>query len=154
MSRVLTRVEIPVPASDAEALWYDLTRWAAWVDGFGHVDRVTGDWPRTDSELTWSSIPAGRGRVIESVTRYEARVGQSVDVEDDRIRGTQRVGFKPGSGSVEVTFEMDYVLKGERPFKMIFDAVFVRRPMREAMTRQMLRFRRECITDAELARDA
>ena len=24
-------------AVEAEQLWYDRTRWASWIDGFGHV---------------------------------------------------------------------------------------------------------------------
>lgn len=152
MGRVLASVEIPVLASEAEALWYDLSRWPSFIDGFARMEKTAGEWPQPGAELTWTSTPGGRGRVLEDVVRYEPRVGQEVRVEDERMRGTQRVGFAPSSDGVRVTLELTYQIKGERPFGRIFDVLFVRRPMRDSLTRTLARYRREVISDHELAK--
>src|SRR3954465_5588160 len=105
MGRVRARVDVRGQASAAEALWYDPTRWPAFVDGLKHVARVSGDWPQVGAEAVWDARPGGRGRVLERVLEYEARRGQAVAVEDERIRGTQRVAFGPYAGGVAVTLE-------------------------------------------------
>jgi len=151
MGRVLATIELPVMTSEVEQLWYDLSRWPAFIDGFAHIEKQSGDWPQAGASLTWTSNPGGRGRVLEDVVRYEARVGQESLVEDERMRGTQRVGFRPGPEGVRVTLELEYTLKGERTFQALFDVFFVRRPMRESVTRTLARFRREVLTDHELA---
>jgi hypothetical protein len=78
---------VPGRVVDAEALWYDPHRWAAWIDGFGHVAKLEGDWPQAGARLLWDSRPQGRGRVSERVTEYEARTGQTLAVEDARLEG-------------------------------------------------------------------
>ena len=60
-------------ASEAEALWYDTSRWPTFVDGFAHVVKKEGDWPAAPSTLVWQSTPAGRGRVLERVRRLRWR---------------------------------------------------------------------------------
>lgn len=154
MGRVLVSIQVPVITSEAEALWYDLARWPVFIDGFGHLEKSTGEWPGPGASLTWTSIPGGRGRVLEDVVRYEPRVGQESRVEDERMRGTQRIGFTPGTDGVQVTLELEYELKGDRPFGALFDLLFVRRPMRDSMTRTLARFRREVVSDHELAAQA
>ena len=70
--------------SEAEDLWYDTTRWPAWMDGVAHVQKVDALVARQGrASVVWDSPPAGRGRVIEIVTRYEMRVGQTLAVEDE-----------------------------------------------------------------------
>ena len=83
MGRAVAAIDVPGRVSDAEALWYDHTRWPTFVDGLAHVDKVQGDWPQPGARLLWVSQPGGRGRVVEEVTEYEARVGQTVHVEDE-----------------------------------------------------------------------
>ena len=48
----------PGRAVEAEALWYDPHRWAAWIDGFGHVVELDGDWPRRGARLVWDVAAA------------------------------------------------------------------------------------------------
>src|SRR3954452_436838 len=90
----MARAEVTVPGriSDAEALWDDLSRWPSFIDGFHHASGDHGDWPASGS-LAWDSVPGGRGRVVETVESYEARVGQTVHVEDEKISGRQTVAF-------------------------------------------------------------
>jgi Polyketide cyclase / dehydrase and lipid transport len=143
MGRVSARLDVPGQASDAEALWYDHRRWPSFVDGCKYVARVEGDWPQAGARVVWDSWPGGRGRVLEQVVRYEARVGQSLAVEDEKIRGTQRVSFAPHSGGVTVALELDYEPKDERLRLAPIDLLFIRRPQREALQRTLRRFAAE-----------
>ena len=111
MGRTRASVTLPGLAFEAEALWYDPQRWPAWVDGFGHTAKLEGDWPAVGARSVWDSKPGGRGRVVERVTAYEARAGQTVEVEDEKLRGTQRVSFEPGTDDVKVVLELEYELK-------------------------------------------
>lgn len=154
MGRVLVSTDVPVMTSEAEALWYDLARWPVFMDGFGHLDRADAEWPQRGASLAWTSIPGGRGRVVEDVLRHEPRVGQEAEVEDEKMRGIQRIGFTPRGEGVRVTLELEYRLKGQQPLGPLFDLLFVRRPMRDSLTRTLARFRREAIGDHELAAQA
>jgi hypothetical protein len=149
VGRVSARVDVPAHASDAEALWYDTRRWPAFVDGCKHVARIDGDWPREGARIVWDSYPGGRGRVLEHVVGYEARVGQSLAVEDEKIRGTQRVAFVPHAQGVTVSLELDYELKEQRGMFGAFDLVFVRRPQRESLQRTLRRFAAELRSDRD-----
>jgi len=149
MGKVSAKIEVPGLASEAEDLWYDTTRWPTFVDGLAHVAKVEGDWPRSGSRVVWDAQPGGRGRVDERVRAFEARRGQTVDLEDERIRGTQTVTFEPQAGSVRVTLALEYVIKQERGVPFFVDHAFVRRPMRDSLARTLSRFARECRAQAE-----
>jgi hypothetical protein len=147
--RVRASVAVPALASEAEALWYDTTRWPTFVDGMHHVARLEGDWPRTGARVLWDSPPGGRGRVQERVIAYAAREGQTVAVEDEKIHGTQRVSFTPTEAGVTVALELDYVLKEQRPGMALVDLLFIRRPQRESLQRTLRRFRTEVAAERE-----
>jgi hypothetical protein len=153
MGRASASIDVPGLASEAEALWYDPVRWAAWIDGFGHVAKLSEDWPASGS-LTWDSTPEGRGRVLETVTAYEPRAGQTLNVEDSRLRGTQRVAFAPGPDTVRVTLELDYELKERTPLTWLVDPLFVRREIAASLRRTLARFARERRGDMELEAEA
>ncbi|HTX31202.1 MAG TPA: SRPBCC family protein [Solirubrobacteraceae bacterium] len=125
---------------DAEACWYDTGRWPDWVDGAARVLRVDDNWPRAGSSVVWESIPAGRGRVRETVSEYEPRAGTTAAVEDDSILGTQRVTFSPAPGGVEVELSLDYRMKRRTPVTPLIEWLFVRRPMTMSLTRTLERF--------------
>jgi hypothetical protein len=149
MGRVRTSIAIAALASEAEALWYDTTRWPTFIDGLHHVARLEGDWPGAGARVLWDSKPGGRGRVQERVTAYAAREGQTLDVEDEKIRGTQRVSFTPTETGVMVALELQYALKERRTGIALFDLVFVRRPQRESLERTLRRFRTEVAAERE-----
>jgi hypothetical protein len=138
-------------ASDAEALWYDPQRWPAWVDGFGHLAKLEGDWPAVGGRAVWDSKPGGRGRVVERVGAYEARVGQTLEVEDEKLRGSQRVAFSPSADAVKVTLELEYELKERNALTPLTDALFIRRALRDSLKRSLVRFARERRSDIDLA---
>ena len=150
MAKVSAVQAVPGRAFDAEQLWYDPQRWPAWVDGFGHLHKLEGEWPNIDARSVWDSKPGGRGRVVERVTAYEARVGQTLAVEDEKLRGTQRVTFTPGEESVEVSLELDYELKGSNVLTPITDLLFIRRALGESLKRTLLKFARERQGDIDL----
>ena len=99
MGRVKAQLQLPgVATSDAEELWYDTRRWPTFVDGLGHVFKVDEGWPRAPGAVAiWDSKPGGRGRVLERVVSFEARVGQTVEVEDEKIHGRQTIAFQPNA---------------------------------------------------------
>lgn len=151
MASTGARIEVDGTISEAERLWYDLDRWPSFVDGFGHMVKREGDWPRTGSRIVWDSIPNGRGRVSERVTAYEVRVAQTIEVEDPRLTGTQTVGFAPaGEGRCLVALELSYRLKQGGPLAGVVDALFVRRAVRDSLRRTLSRFARELRADREL----
>jgi Polyketide cyclase / dehydrase and lipid transport len=148
--RVRAAVTLSGLASEAEALWYDPQRWPAWIDGFGHVVKMEGEWPAPGARVVWNSKPGGRGRVVERVTAYEARAGQTLQVEDEQLRGTQRVSFEPGEGGVELALELEYELKETNVLTPVTDLLFIRRALRDSLRRSVTRFARERRGDQEL----
>jgi len=149
MGRVRASIVVPGLASEAEELWYDTTRWATFVDGLHHIARLEGEWPRAGARVLWDSPPGGRGRVQERVTSYVAREGQALDIEDEKLRGTQRVGFTPLEDGVMVALELTYSLKEQRPGMALVDLLFIRRPQRESLERTLRRFRTEVAAERE-----
>jgi uncharacterized membrane protein len=141
MGRVKAEVTVAALASAAEELWYDTNRWPTFVDGLAHVAKVEGDWPRAGRVL-WDTKVDGRGRVDERVTTHEARVGQTVSVEDEKIAGTQRVEFHPTGSGCRIILSLDYRLKMDSPVALVIDR-FARRPMRDSLKRTLARFKRE-----------
>ena len=150
MGRARAGIDLPVQVSAAEALWYDTSRWPVFVDGFGHVAKLEGDWPRTGARLVWDSVPAGRGRVVERVVHYEVRSGQTVAVEDERMTGTQTVAFAPRPEGCRLDVDLRWQLKDRTPFSPIVDGLFVRRAFTDALRRTLARFGREVRAEAEL----
>jgi hypothetical protein len=130
----------PGSVHEAETCWYATARWPHWVNELAHVVSVDGDWPRPGASVTWQSGPAGRGRVHERVVAHEALRGQTVEVEDDSIRGRQRVTFTPADGGVEVELSLEYAIKRRSPLTPLIDALFVRRPMANSLGKTLTRF--------------
>jgi hypothetical protein len=149
MGRVRASIDVPGLASEAEALWYDTTRWPTFIDGLHHVARLEGDWPHEGARVVWDSNPGGRGRVQERVTAYAAREGQTHAVEDEKIHGTQQVTFTPTAAGVSVALELRYEIKERTPTMAIVDLLFIRRPQREALQRTLRRFRTELASERE-----
>jgi Polyketide cyclase / dehydrase and lipid transport len=148
--RVRANIAVVGLASEAEELWYDPQRWASWIDGFGHVVKLEGEWPRAGARLVWDSPPGGRGRVAEQVMQYEPRGGQAMEIEDERLRGTQSVTFEPLPDGVRIRLELSYELKQGNFFTPITDLLFIRFALRDSLRRSLTRFARERRSDLEL----
>jgi hypothetical protein len=141
--RVSATTTVPGRVAEAEELWYDPHRWAAWIDGFGHVAKLEGEWPQVGARLLWDSRPQGRGRVAERVTAYEPRAGQTLEVEDGKLTGIQAVTFEPDGPEVRVNITLEYRLKDRTPVTPILDLVFIRRALRDSLQRTLARFGHE-----------
>jgi hypothetical protein len=151
VSRVAASTVVPGSPADAEALWFDLARWPAFVDGFATVVRRDPDWPGGGT-LVWQSTPHGRGRVFERVSGYTQAAEHASEIEDERLRGTQTITFEEGRrGGTRVTLRLDYAIKDRNLLWPLLDLLFVRRSIRDALTRTMRRFEAERRGDAELA---
>jgi hypothetical protein len=150
MRRVDASVVVPGRPQEAEALWLDRSRWAAWIDGFGHVERIDDAWPQPGARLRWSSVPRGRGLVEERVEAYEAARRLEVAVEDEQLRGIQRVVFEPLADEVRVVLALEYALK-ERTFPLV-DRLFVRRALQDSLRRTLTRFAHERRAELEPVR--
>jgi Polyketide cyclase / dehydrase and lipid transport len=140
---VRATITVPGRVAEAEELWYDPHRWAAWIDGFGHVAKLEGEWPQEGARLLWDSRPNGRGRVDERVVGYEPRAGQALAVEDQRLTGTQRIGFEPQGDEVRVNLTLEYRLKNRSPASAVLDLLFIRRAIRDSLQRTLNRFGHE-----------
>jgi hypothetical protein len=143
MGRASASITVKGRAAEAEALWYDRHRWASWVDGFGHIRLLEGDWPEVGARLVWDSPPGGRGRVQERVVAYEIRTGQTVEVEDATMTGRQTVAFTPGLEETEVTLTLEYELKQRNVLTPLVDLLFVRRAMTDSLRRTLRKFANE-----------
>jgi hypothetical protein len=144
MGRASATITVPGRAFETEQLWYDPTRWPSWVDGFAHVVRLDEQlWPDAGATLVWNSRPGGRGRVAEKVIGYEQRTGQTLQVEDERLRGTQTVRFDPAGDDTRVTLTLTYALKRSSPLTPAIDWLFVRRAINDSLGRTLRRFAHE-----------
>jgi hypothetical protein len=150
LSRVVVSATVPGIISEAEELWYDVNRWPNFVDGFSHLVQRDEGWP-AGGVLIWDSTPHGRGRVIERVTRHEARTGQTSEIEDEKLQGIQTIAFEgEGTDATKVTLSLEYELKDRNPLSPITDFLFIRRAVRESLQRTVGRFARERRGDAEM----
>lgn len=149
MPRAQASIVVPGRIAEAEDLFYDPVRWPTWVDGFGHLVRLEGDWPQTGAVLTWESRPGGRGRVLERVTAYEVRASQTRTVEDSAMRATQQVAFEGVEDSTRVTLSLDFETK-QRTWLGPLAGFFVRRSMADSLRRTLGRFAAEREGDLHL----
>ena len=149
MSRVRADIQVPALASEAEALWYDTKRWPSFIDGLHHIARLEGEWPHAGARVLWDSNPGGRGRVQERVTAYTAREGQTLEVDDEKITGTQVLRFTPADGGAIVSLELRYELKAASPWMALVDLLYIRRTQRESLERTLRRFRTELAAERE-----
>ncbi|HEX2015841.1 MAG TPA: SRPBCC family protein [Solirubrobacteraceae bacterium] len=140
MARVGVQRDFVADPAVTEALWHDLDRWGGWVDGFGHVVRVDGDWPHAGAVVLWDSRPGGRGRVLERAVDYRPGAGHTVEVQDERLRGRQSVGFEALQGGVSVALELDYTLAASGALASLSDLLFIRRALRDSLLRTLVRF--------------
>jgi hypothetical protein len=136
----------PASVHEAETLWYDTERWPSWIDGLERVEYVEGAWPEVGGMVTWESGPAGRGRVVERVVSFEALGGQTVEVEDNSIRGRQSVTFTPEDDGVSVGLTLEYEIKERSPVTPLVDLLFIRSVFRNSIRTTLHRFGIELAT--------
>lgn len=148
VAKELTAVDLD--PERAFALWVDLSRWASFVDGFAHVERVDDSWPAEGAKLRWRSVPAGRGLVTERVVASEPGRRFVTQVLEDRMTGAQAVAFTPDEDGSLVEIELDYQLANKGPLSAITDVLFIRRALTDALRRTLRRFATEAAEDASM----
>ncbi len=140
MAEVEATAQIGAPLADVWELYFDPTRWASWVDGFGSVISSDG-YPEEGGKLSWRSTPAGRGQVEERVLAHEPRSLHRVAFQDPATEGELEVRFSihpGGEGRVSaVTQRLSYRLTGGGPLSAITDRLFIRSQMRGSLQRSL-----------------
>ena len=121
-----------------EAAWCDTARWPEVVDGLARVLAAGPTYPEAGSSVEWESFPAGRGKVLETVTGYEPGRLVASRVEDESTTARQLVSFEDSKGGTVVTIELDYELRQRGPFTALTDVLFVRRAQSDSLRRTLL----------------
>ncbi len=140
-----TRV-VDGPGLEVEQLWHDRSRWASWIDGFGALQKLEGEWPLEGARRVWVTPPAGRGLISETVTAYHAGDGQTLALEDAQVRGVQRVRFETDGVRTRITLSVKLDTKGSlAPARKWWLA----RRFRGALERSLTRFSYELAAERE-----
>jgi len=147
--RASARAALPLTPAEVLELWADVERWPSFVEGFARRLELTETWPEPGGRVVWESTPDGRGRVTEIVTE---RTGDrlSTQVYEDALAGTQTLRALPASDGSEVELSLEYELTRYGPLRGIADALFIRRALRDALRRTLLRFGVEAEEEARL----
>jgi hypothetical protein len=149
MRPVSATIVVKGRAVEAEQLWYDRTRWASWVEGFGHVLSLSDEWPLSGSTLQWVSRPGGSGRNSEKVTRYEPRLGQTLETENEKFTGVRKVIFEPGLEETRITLEVTLQPKYSLP---PIERLLLRRRLGDSLQRTLRRFSVELAAERQFGR--
>ncbi len=138
MSRASASVTIGgVEPGSVEAAWCDTARWPEFVDGLARVLAAGPTYPEAGSSVEWESFPAGRGRVLETVTEHVPGRLVASRVEDESTTARQLVTFEDSKGGTAVTIELDYELRQRGPFTALTDLLFVRRAQSDSLRRTL-----------------
>jgi hypothetical protein len=96
--------DIALAPERALALWADLDRWPAFVEGFARVVELDSGWPSPGARVVWESGPEGRGRVSERVLDHDPERVLVTEVAEEplgggprRLSGRQTLEFVPAS---------------------------------------------------------
>jgi uncharacterized membrane protein len=152
MATIKRATTVFVDVDAAWRLWTDLSRWPAFVEGFKHVERQSGQFPEQDARIQWVSIPGGRGTVSEKVVASEPPRRLVTQVFEDAMTATQAVTFGAASQTdgTRLEFELEYRLTQAGLLRQITDVLFIRRALAAAIDRTLQRFAREAEEEAAL----
>jgi hypothetical protein len=142
--------QVPLTPAEAYELWTDVRRWATFVDGFGHPERLDDTWPAAGAKLVWKSVPGGRGIVTEKVIRSQPAVLHETAVFEERLDGTQTVTFAAEEEGTRVELALDYNVRVGGPLRPLVDVLFIRRAQNDALRRTLRRFATEAAEQAAL----
>jgi hypothetical protein len=149
MRTALARRPVVLPPAEALRLWSDAARWPTFVEGFARLLERSPGWPAPESRVVWESSPGGRGKVTEKVVENGAD-GFATMVFEDALIGRQTLrAVAAGEGS-EVELSLEYTLTRYGPFGLVADALFIRRALRDALRRTLVRFAVEAEEEAGL----
>jgi hypothetical protein len=147
--RASARATLPLTPPEVFRLWSDVDRWPSFVEGFARTLEVTEAWPEKGGRVVWESTPTGRGRVTETVIETGAD-RLATQVFEEALAGTQTLRALPASDGSEVELSLEYELAKYGPLRGVADAIFIRRALRDALRRTLVRFRIEAEEEARL----
>jgi uncharacterized protein YndB with AHSA1/START domain len=152
MATIKRATTVYVDAEAAWRLWTDPSRWPAFVEGFKHVERQSGEFPGEGARVQWVSTPGGRGTVSEKVVASEPPHRLVTQVFEQAMAATQAVSFRTAveTDGTWMEFELDYRLTQAGVLKQITDVLFIRRALAAAIDRTLQRFAREAEEEAAL----
>ncbi len=150
MRSITATVIVEGPGIEAEQLWHDRSRWASWIDGFGGLSKLEGEWPLAGARRVWTmrvgSPTASRGLIAERVSSYAAGDGQVLTFEDERVTGVQRVRFETDGVRTRITVTMELETKTAlAPARKWW----LRRQLRGALNRSLARFSYELAAERD-----
>ena len=146
MRTITVSTVVEGPGIEAEQLWYDRSRWASWVTGFAALQKLGEEWPLEGARRVWVTRPTGRGLISETVRSYVAGDGQTLEFEDAKIRGVQRVCFESDGARTRVTIAVDLETKGRVPPARRW---WLRRQFRGELERTLERFSYELAAERD-----
>ena len=141
MRTVVASIVVPGPPVEAEQLWHDPSRWASWIDGYGHLVKFEGEWPLEGARRLRQSRD---GIVAERVIDHRAGRSHAVFIEDERVAGQQRVRFEGDANTTRITVELDVSPKARLPPARRW---WMRRKLGESARRTLQRFSYELAAD-------
>jgi uncharacterized membrane protein len=152
MATIKRATTVRVDTNAAWRLWTDVSRWPAFVEGFKHVERQSGEFPEQGARVQWVSTPGGRGTVSERVVASEPPLRLVTQVFEEAMAATQAVTFQEAdeADGTWLEFELDYRLTQAGVLKQITDVLFIRRALAAAIDRTLQRFAREAEEEAAL----
>ena len=143
MGSAAESIVIAASVSEVWDVYFDGSRWPAWVDGFRHVEEEDDGYPGQGGTLRWRSTPAGRGVVTERVVEHVPKRLHRVAFSDDSSSGelTTRFEIERSSSDAEpltlVAQEEDYRLHTRSPLAIVTDALFVRPQIARSLARSL-----------------
>ena len=149
MRRASARAALPIAPAEALRLWSDVDRWPSFVEGFARRLELSDAWPEPGGRVVWESTPDGRGRVTETVVESTAE-RFATQVFESALMGTQTLRVLPADAGSEAELSLEYVLTRYGPLGGVADALFIRRALRDALRRTLLRFAIEAEEEASL----
>jgi hypothetical protein len=143
---ITASVVVEGPAVEVEQLWHDRSRWASWIDGFAHLSKLDDHWPQEGARRVWVTPPRGRGLISETTTAYTAGGGHTLEFEDERVRGAERVRLESDGAWTRITVTIDLTTKGRlAPARKWW----LRRQFADALRRSLRRFSYELAADRD-----
>jgi hypothetical protein len=143
------RASVPLTPTDALALWSDVDRWPTFVEGFARRLELSSDWPAVGARVVWESGPEGRGRVTETVVEHDPD-RFATQVFEEALMGVQTLRVASAGHGSEVELTLEYQLSKYGPLAGLADAIFIRRALRDALSRTLFRFGLEAEEDGAL----
>ena len=146
MRTVTVSTVVEGPGIEAEQLWHDRSRWPSWIAGFAALQKLGDEWPLEGTRRVWVTRRDGRGLISETVTAYTAGDGQTLEFEDAKVRGTQRVRFESDGTRTRITVALELVTKERTPPGRRW---WLRRKFRGELERSLERFSYELAAERD-----